>query len=364
MEKKQRSRKNPTQKKKTSRNIASGVSFDKVLGSCDASTGWTMSLLTTIKKRISTSSKTRILNCSRTLLEKEEGRVLDEMPSSLVDAIKGALLTQVWFTNNHLNSMPPFLKQCRSLTTLCLSGNEISELPESLGEELSSLQKLYLSKNALSALPDSFKNLRQLTHLHLGWNAFTTIPLQITECTALIVLDLQENKITTVPTQLRALKSLIELNVDGNEIGPEVPTAILGLPSLQFLGIANNYVASSPTLLQEMSLIHARVSGNRSPEFAVEDPITGNKKVPLRFDGYLALNSTQQVVNEEGESVRTLVPLPGHMECSRLYTMKNAQWYRSEENDVRSILHLRAKRKTWKTENRLEEIMIPLSAET
>ena len=73
-----------------------------------------------------------------------------------------------------------------SLRRLCLSNNDLSEMPEELGC-LSSLQELDLSYNALTRLPDSVASLKLLRYCKLDFNDFLTFPVKIltevvTEC--------------------------------------------------------------------------------------------------------------------------------------------------------------------------------------
>ncbi|WP_425464801.1 leucine-rich repeat domain-containing protein [Nonomuraea terrae] len=63
----------------------------------------------------------------------------------------------------------------RDLTHLNLSGNQLTESPDWVGE-LTSLTNLYSSGNQLAALPDSFGNLAKLTQLRLGDNRLAGLP--------------------------------------------------------------------------------------------------------------------------------------------------------------------------------------------
>jgi Leucine-rich repeat (LRR) protein len=57
------------------------------------------------------------------------------------------------------------------LTKLLLSENQITSLPESIGN-LTNLEELDLSGNELSVLPETIFNLNNLTKLSLSNNAF------------------------------------------------------------------------------------------------------------------------------------------------------------------------------------------------
>jgi len=77
-------------------------------------------------------------------------------------------------------------------TSLDLSGNELTTLPESLGR-LSQLTYLDLSGNELTTLPKSLGQLSQLTSLDLSRNELTTLPESLGKLTQLTSLDLLNN---------------------------------------------------------------------------------------------------------------------------------------------------------------------------
>lgn len=76
--------------------------------------------------------------------------------------------------------------------TLCLQFNQLPTLPKSI-ENLSSLQKLYLSGNVLSALPESIGNLSNLQELKLDDNQLSMLPESIGQLTNLQTLNIIHN---------------------------------------------------------------------------------------------------------------------------------------------------------------------------
>lgn len=65
-----------------------------------------------------------------------------------------------------------------SLQILSLGGNQITEVPESVGR-LTTLQALVLSDNYIEQLPSSVANLNQLRSLLLHKNKLKTLPTAI-----------------------------------------------------------------------------------------------------------------------------------------------------------------------------------------
>jgi Leucine-rich repeat (LRR) protein len=97
-----------------------------------------------------------------------------------------------------------------------LSNNSIKKLPKSMGK-LSSLQRLSLSKNKLSVLPE-FPFLGNLEQLRLNGNRFEAVPTCITQCRRLRLLDLGNNRIDDLASALQVLRhiSLRNLSLRGN----------------------------------------------------------------------------------------------------------------------------------------------------
>jgi Leucine-rich repeat (LRR) protein len=90
-----------------------------------------------------------------------------------------------------------YLQNCRNLTSLRLSGNNIRSLPPD-GLHLPSLQLLYLSNNLITELPPHlFTNTHNITKLELKNNLITTLPKTLfTHTTVLKGIFFQNNSIS------------------------------------------------------------------------------------------------------------------------------------------------------------------------
>ncbi|MEO1396477.1 MAG: COR domain-containing protein [Cyanobacteria bacterium J06634_5] len=88
-----------------------------------------------------------------------------------------------------------------NLTSLDLSSNSLTELPESIGN-LTNLTSLNLKHNDLTELPESIGNLTNLTFLNLYQNRIRTLPESIGNLTNLNRLYLRNNPLDQLPPEV------------------------------------------------------------------------------------------------------------------------------------------------------------------
>ena len=104
---------------------------------------------------------------------------------------------------------------------------------------LEGLERLWVSHNKLSILPDDFERLVHLKELYLHRNCFENIPLQICKLPKLEILWLNSNKISCIPPQITQLKSIKRLHLDHNFI-EDFSDSLCQLTSLEVLYLNNN----------------------------------------------------------------------------------------------------------------------------
>lgn len=339
--------------------------FDEYYGKIDISSGRPVDAQLELMKKIKKSKKTKCLDLSQNSTNKVYRyshkclphelnllKIKNENKNNLDSEV--IALDELWLTNNQVDLMTTtiYLKNLQNLQILGLGNNDLRVLPSEIGLSLINLKKLYLEKNKLNSLPDTLINLKHLSELLLDENKFKNFPLVITTFRHLKRLGLSYNAIKTIPSQIRKLTNLIELNLDYNQIGPTLPNEILHLKCLRNIGLECNCLKSKPDFLFEIkSLYICRVAGNREPGYDVLDLKSGKKlnnvNTPKRFDGYL------QLVKEPDFQQKNIVPIEGHMECSRNYNIRNGLWLRNKDGYARTILRARSLKKKWKTSNRL-----------
>eukprot|EP00993_Chasmostoma_nieuportense_P000838 NODE_176_length_2814_cov_25.279122_g162_i0.p1 GENE.NODE_176_length_2814_cov_25.279122_g162_i0~~NODE_176_length_2814_cov_25.279122_g162_i0.p1 ORF type:complete len:841 (+),score=247.34 NODE_176_length_2814_cov_25.279122_g162_i0:201-2723(+) len=100
-------------------------------------------------------------------------------------------------------------------------------------------------KNELTTIPEELGNLRHLTDLSFASNRIAALPATFGNLTALMNLDLSHNCLTSIPSTATSLQSLVRATLDFNFF-PQLPEAFLSIPGLANLFIVCNPVAALP----------------------------------------------------------------------------------------------------------------------
>jgi hypothetical protein len=153
-------------------------------------------------------------------------------------------LTTLDLSDNEISEIPDAIAELKNLTTLDLSDNEISEIPDAIAK-LKNLTELFLYDNQISEIPDIISELKNLKVLHLGRNQINEISDAIAELKNLTGLYLRGNKISKIPDAISELKNLTTLDLSSNQIS-EIPVAILELKILKTLDLGNNQISEIP----------------------------------------------------------------------------------------------------------------------
>ena len=104
--------------------------------------------------------------------------------------------------DNGLTEISDRISNLRRLRMLDLGHNELTHIPEALGELEDLTDFLYLHDNRLSVLPRSLARLIRLRYLNISGNAFTTLPAEIFELAHLVELRALDNQIASIPADL------------------------------------------------------------------------------------------------------------------------------------------------------------------
>ncbi|KAH8871629.1 Leucine-rich repeat protein soc-2 [Schistosoma japonicum] len=130
------------------------------------------------------------------------------------------------------------IEKLKHLVELHLSYNQISHLPDSIGE-LVSLEVLDLTSNRLEALPNGIGELVKLVQLEVESNQITSLPLTIGQLCQLQILNLDVNKLSRLPSTIGNLHNLKKLRVKENLL-QRLPPEIGRLANLTHLYLSNN----------------------------------------------------------------------------------------------------------------------------
>jgi internalin A len=154
-------------------------------------------------------------------------------------------------SNFSLTALPDSIRQLTNLTNLHLSRNQLTALPDWIGQ-LTKLTTLYLWGNQLTALPDRIGQLTKLTTLYLSSNQLTALPDSIGQLTKLTNLNLSRNQLTALPDSIRQLTKLTNLNLSRNQL-TALPDSIRQLTKLTGLNLSRNQLTALPDWIGQLT---------------------------------------------------------------------------------------------------------------
>lgn len=172
-----------------------------------------------------------------------------------------------------LHEVPNELKGNVTLKVLKLYGNKLTELPEWICE-LESLEKLYIGKNQLKALPQSIGNLKNLKLLSAQYNDIDTLPNSIVELENLEQLILNQNKLKYLPDDIGKMKKLEILQLKFNEI-KMLPSSIGDCEQMQFIYLNRNYLEEIPSSFGNMRKLRELYLSSAGPLLSVPESMCG-----------------------------------------------------------------------------------------
>lgn len=127
----------------------------------------------------------------------------------------------------------------RSLRKLDLSKNKLKAIPLEVFTSLTSLQIFDASNNELEIIPEHISTLRCLSSIKINRNKLEYLPKNIGCLSHLRLLDVSSNKLRTFPESICTLAWLITLKASKNQLA-RLPDDIGFLYSLQHLSLEEN----------------------------------------------------------------------------------------------------------------------------
>ncbi|XP_029177180.1 leucine-rich repeat-containing protein 40-like [Nylanderia fulva] len=168
------------------------------------------------------------------------GQNLMDLPEEVLQNAAEASITTIDLSRNKLSELPDKMSVITTVVDLKLTSNHLTHLPEWIGEKYKYLQVLDISKNYLTSLPSSISCLEYLRDIDLSFNRLTDIPEAIYDVVSLESLIANDNIIATIDvSSLEKLKRLAILNLTNNNIA-HVPPELGNLKHLRSLLMSGN----------------------------------------------------------------------------------------------------------------------------
>ncbi|OQR84424.1 hypothetical protein ACHHYP_13392 [Achlya hypogyna] len=154
-----------------------------------------------------------------------------------------------------LKRIPDNVFGITKLTTLDLSGNEITEVPAVIAQ-LVHLKTLKLDSNQIEILPD-LSPLVKLQTLVLDSNRLVSLPALPS---TLMKISARNNRLSAFPSTIGALPSVEAVDLSNNDIA-SVPDSIAGCVALKEITLDDNQLTQLPPVLarcEKLTAIFAR----------------------------------------------------------------------------------------------------------
>ena len=132
-----------------------------------------------------------------------------------------------------------YLEAATSITALNLDENNITELPDEIGQFKLLSELFSICDNQLLSLPASVGNLVLLQRLRLSGNKLTNLPDTVSALTNLELLTVDHNRLTDIPRAYSTLTRLTELTFTDNDVRKIHPEMGL-ISSITSLGLQDN----------------------------------------------------------------------------------------------------------------------------
>ena len=167
---------------------------------------------------------------------------LGAVPESVWDE---ADLETLVLADNCLREVSERIAGLKKLRMLDLGHNELTSVPDTLGDLEGLTDFLYLHDNRLATLPSSLENLKALRYLNISENAFAALPESVTRMAGLIELRASDNQLVQLPNSIGDLSRLRELHLRNNKL-TALPEAIGKLEALRQIDLRGNPLAILP----------------------------------------------------------------------------------------------------------------------
>lgn len=203
--------------------------------------------------------------------------------SSLPDDLHRLPHLRVLFCSDNLfTELPACLGECTRLSMIGFKANQIRHVPAAALPPL--LRWLILTDNQISELPDELGERPLLQKLMLAGNRLTHLPESLTHCHNLELLRIASNRFTQLPELLLALPSLTWLAYAGNPV--EMAMEVAGDDATPHIPGPNwNWPKSSAKALPALSAKRCgsrQANPSRSNSIKAPSPATAHRCTKCR----------------------------------------------------------------------------------
>ncbi|KAL6054010.1 NADPH:sulfur oxidoreductase [Balamuthia mandrillaris] len=209
-----------------------------------------------------------------------------------------ANLERLNISKNKLTSLPNHFSFLQNLRELNLANNQLSELPAELGK-LSKLLSLNVANNKLKELPQSLRKLHGLKKMIASNNYLTRfLELKSGDLPRLVWLDLSWNSIKDFPKLSVLANTLEKLYLEHNGLKTVDPLEIGQLKHLRELSLASNDLKALP---QQISALrqHLAVLDISDNKFSQKEYQTQDVQALLLWLEDPKANPIHEIVREE-----------------------------------------------------------------
>ncbi|KAF2635102.1 cell morphogenesis protein-like protein Sog2 [Massarina eburnea CBS 473.64] len=168
---------------------------------------------------------------AREQLQQQPGITIDlghkgivRLPDEVIDVIR-IEIERLALSHNLLSTLPNRLIECKRLRYLNVRYNLIREIPDAI-LQMTSLEILDVSRNRLKSIPAKIANLTSLKVLAIAKNKIETLPVCLGEINSLQVLKLDGNPLTFPPPEVCTLNTKAPLPANENERDAVIATQV------------------------------------------------------------------------------------------------------------------------------------------
>lgn len=150
------------------------------------------------------------------------------------------------------------------ITTVELTGNKITEIPEGLFDNMTNLTTVYLGNNHISKLPENlFKNNKKVENIELSNNKLTEIKKDdFSNLPQLQIIQMEDNNIEKIEEgAFDGDVNLQSIYAPNNELEGRPKKLFKDMKSLTFVDFSNNYFSELPECFSDatkLKKIHVR----------------------------------------------------------------------------------------------------------